>query len=118
VYVSESRALAALEVLAGLRAPSVMPAYVLLPVDIEETFVTVVQVDSLPNGWSSSPPGPATQSIGDEWLVRGASAVLRVPSVVIPGEFNFVLNPAHPDFGALAIGPAEELLFDPRLMAE
>ena len=116
VYVSESRSLAALEVLAGLGAPAVMSVYIVAPVDIDEAFVTSVDVNALPNDWFASPPGPGTQSIGDEWLSRGTSAVLRVPSPLIPGEFNFVLNPAHRNFRTLVIGPAEELRFDLRLL--
>ncbi|MBI2497892.1 MAG: RES domain-containing protein, partial [Opitutae bacterium] len=40
---------------------------------------------------------------------------LRVPSVVVPGEFNYLLNPAHPDFKRVKIGKPEPFSFDPRL---
>lgn len=93
-----------------------MPQYVVLPVDIDPSLVTDVEVDALPDIWSAFPPGPASQTIGDEWIARAASAALRVPSALIPGEFNYVLNPAHADFGALVTGAPQELRFDPRLL--
>jgi RES domain-containing protein len=54
-------------------------------------------------------------TIGDEWLRSKASSVLRVPSVIIPDESNFLLDPTHPDFAKLSIGTPKEFWFDPRL---
>jgi RES domain-containing protein len=53
--------------------------------------------------------------LGDEWVREGRSAVLRVPSVVVPHEPNYVLNPAHPGFGEIWIGTPEPVPFDVRL---
>ena len=55
-------------------------------------------------------------TIGDEWLRSRASPVLRVPSVIIPGENNFLLDPAHADFAKLSIGKPQDFRFDPRLI--
>jgi RES domain-containing protein len=116
VHVSETRALATLEILAGLRTPAVIPAYVLIRVEFDEAFVTELDVRRLRKGWQDSPPGDATQRLGDRWIEAAESAVLRVPSAVVPGEFNYILNPAHPDFARIRIGGAEELYFDPRIL--
>jgi RES domain-containing protein len=53
--------------------------------------------------------------IGERWLHTAASPVLSVPSVVIPSERNFIINPAHPDFARLTIHAAEPFSFDPRM---
>jgi RES domain-containing protein len=103
--------LATLEILAGLRTPAVIPAYVLIPVEFDEAFVTELDVRKLRKGWQDSPPGDATQRLGDRWIEAAESAVLRVPSAVVPSEFNYVLNPAHLDFARIRIGRAEELYF-------
>ncbi len=51
--------------------------------------------------------------IGDEWLRARRTVALRVPSAVIPSEFNFMLNRAHPDFERVGIGDREKLKIDP-----
>lgn len=116
VYVSETRALATLEILAGLRTPSVIPAYVLIRVEVDEAWVAELDERRLPKGWRDSPPGDATQRLGDRWIEAAESAVLRVPSAIVPSEFNYVLNPAHPDFARIRTGRAEALYFDPRIL--
>jgi len=53
--------------------------------------------------------------MGDAWIKSGRPAALRVPSVIVPGEFNYLLNPRHPDFSNLKFGEPAAFLFDPRL---
>lgn len=114
VYVSGSLSLALVEVLVHLPA-EILGAYSAVPVEIDEALVTALPPARLPPEWKDNPPPPATQAIGDAWVAGGESAALRVPSVVVPGEFNFILNPAHPDFGRVRIGAPMAFPFDPRL---
>ena len=116
VYVSESRALATLEILAGLRTPAVVPAYLLIGVEFDDALVTSIEPGDLSQNWNAYPPDPATQMAGDKWIVEGTSAILRVPSAMVPGEFNYLLNPRHPDFGSIRIGDPEDLHLDPRIL--
>jgi RES domain-containing protein len=116
IYVSESRALATLEVLAGLMSSAVVSSYVLIRVDVDEALVKHVDPNDPSTDWRASPPTSATQRIGDEWLDEATSAVLRVPSAVVPDEFNYLLNPRHSDFGMLRVGTPEDLYLDPRLL--
>jgi RES domain-containing protein len=53
--------------------------------------------------------------MGDRWVAAGKSALLRVPSVVVPDEFNYVVNPSHPAFSRIEIGSPRSFPFDPRL---
>ena len=115
VYTSGSLSLALVEVLVHLPA-DILPAYSAVPVDFDDGLVTAMAPAQLPRNWKESPPPPATQAIGDKWVASGASAVLRVPSAVVPGEFNFVLSPAHRDFGRIRIGTPAPFPFDPRLL--
>ncbi len=107
VYASESRALATLEVLAGLQSNSPLPGYILIPAEFDDSIVAAIELDEVPSDWRRSPPTSSTQRIGDDWIARGDSAVLRVPSVLVPKESNFVLNPRHPDFSLVRIGKPE-----------
>lgn len=116
VYVSESRALATLEILAGLRTPVVIPAYALIGVAFDEGLVSSVPDEALPSDWKIYPPAPSTQLLGDQWLRENVSAALRVPSALIPGEFNYLLNPLHPDFSSIRIGKPIDLHLDPRIL--
>jgi RES domain-containing protein len=70
----------------------------------------------LPPDWQSEPPPPSTKALGDAWVQELRSAVLQLPSVIIPGESNYLLNPAHPDFKRISIANPEPFAFDPRLL--
>lgn len=116
VYCSEHASLAVLEILVHLKAPTLLPHYVLSSVEVPKSAVRVVRVEDLPDGWAESPSPPALRDMGDDWIKSGSSLALRVPSAVIPIEFNLLLNPAHPDFAGLTVtGPAPFPL-DPRLL--
>jgi RES domain-containing protein len=95
VYCSQSKALAALESLVHLNPP-VRFRYVAIRVAFDESIVA--------------------QRVGDLWVKSARSAVLALPSAIIPGEFNFLLNPAHPDFSKVVYGKPEIFVFDPRLL--
>ena len=58
----------------------------------------------LPPGWRQLPATRGTAIFGDEWINSARSVGMRVPSAVVPGEWNYLLNPAHPDFSKLIIG--------------
>jgi RES domain-containing protein len=115
VYTSETRALATLEILAGLGGTPSLPDYSLIQVTFDDELVEAVSMSSLPTGWDARPPGTASQGVGDAWLAAETSAVLRVPSVIVPAECNYVLNPRHRDFGAIVVGEPAPLAIDPRL---
>ena len=74
-----------------------------------------VAVSDLAQNWRAYPAPAMLASIGERWLRAGATPVLSVPSVVIPHERNFVINPAHPDVGRLIIASPEAFSFDPRM---
>ncbi len=114
VYVSDTLSLAVLELFVHLDARSRTGLrLVSIPVGIPDDLVA--QPPALPTGWRVSPPGPASMAIGTDWVRAARSCVLRVPSVLVPHEPNYVLNPAHPDFHRLEIGDPEPFGLDPRL---
>lgn len=115
VYTAQSQSLAALELLVHLQSSQLLMAYSSIPVDIEEGLIETVDPVDLPPNWREYPPPPVLQHYGDRWAAERRSAVLQVPSVVIPGEMNTILNPRHADFGRLIIGVAKRFEFDPRL---
>lgn len=75
----------------------------------------MVSVEKLPEDWRR-PLHPGLKEIGDAWLREGLSAVLEVPSAVVPMEMNYLLNPEHPKFGQVAFGQMARFSFDERLV--
>jgi RES domain-containing protein len=69
----------------------------------------------LPELWRAEPPGEETQTFGSLWIERNKAAVLRVPSILAPGEHNLLLNPAHAQFKRLKISAPQPFDFDDRL---
>jgi RES domain-containing protein len=115
IYVAQSQSLAVLEVLVHLDSAAILEKYVLLRVDFDQSRVTDLKKSELPTSWRADPPPIETQAIGDDWAAAEKSLALRVPSTLVPGESNFLLNPLHPDFKTLKVFKAQSFRFDPRL---
>jgi len=75
----------------------------------------VLDPHALARGWDAPIETPASTDIGDAWFDARVSVAVRVPSVAICGETNVLLNPEHPNFEQVVIGPPEPFLFDARL---
>jgi len=112
VYTAGSLSLAILEWRVHL-AQWPAPAVSVIEVGIEDSLIWIPS--RLPQGWKQVPAVRATATFGDDWIKSARSVVMRVPSAVVPGEWNYLLNPAHSDFPKLAIGKARALKPDPRL---
>lgn len=114
IYAAASRALCALEVLAN--AGELAGDYVVVPIEIAgELAITTVSIEMLQPDWSRGEPIRQTRDIGTEWAKSPRTSVLAVPSVIIPQEQNYVLNPGHPDFLKIRFGSQELFYFDDRM---
>jgi RES domain-containing protein len=117
VYASESRALAILESLVHVQPHRLPPDLVLLRVAIpERVHRESWSLADLPDGWREI-GAEAALDRGDAWLRQASAAVLRVPSVLVPEEYNVVLNPLHPEHSQIRITDVVPFRFDPRLVA-
>jgi RES domain-containing protein len=115
VYTSGTKSLAALETLAHLNPP--LPfKYVVFRLQFDDALIENVPLNRLPADWRVEPPPPSARAIGDAWVREVRSAALALPSVIIPGELHYLLNPAHPAFKSISIGKPERFAFDPRLL--
>jgi RES domain-containing protein len=113
VYASDSLALAGLETLVHIN-PRLSFRFVYFSARFAESMVEVLK--DLPMGWDLEPPSDGTKRIGDAWLMERGSAVLQVPSVLLPEGSNYLFNPLHSDFGHVKISDAAPFTFDPRLL--
>lgn len=116
VYLAESISLAVLEILVHLQAPAVLSAYSLISVSYTEDQVVTLPETDLPPGWDKDPVTDETRQIGDEWASSHSSLFLRLPSAIIPQEYNLLLNPQHVQFSGVEIGEPVRFRFDPRLL--
>ncbi|NLD38708.1 MAG: RES family NAD+ phosphorylase [Desulfatiglans sp.] len=116
IYTAESLALASIEILVNLSSAKLLDNYVKIPVHFEENLVQALPFKDLPSDWNNRPVSQSTQILGDKWFKEQRSAVLRVPSVVVPEEYVYLLNPVHPDFTKIEIGTPVAYHFDTRLI--
>ena len=116
VYASETLSLAALELLVHCD-PALLPDdLVAIAIAIPDGLsVRRIEAAGLARTWRLSPAPESLAQLGDAWAKALGSAVLSVPSAVVPGERNFLLNPAHPDFKRIRAGRPEKFSLDARL---
>lgn len=115
VYTSDSPALATLELLVHIES-DVLNDFVLVSCSFHEALVEEVDAARIPKDFRAVPPPPALQQIGYDWVRNGSSAVLKIPSAVIPYQFNYLLNPEHADFRSIDIGQPRPFKLDYRLL--
>lgn len=119
VYLAESSALAAMEMLVHFDESSLIAAYSLIAVEFPETCVSVAGESGgppLPSHWAQTPAPIECAQVGDRWVQSAHSLLLRVPSAVVPYGQNYFLNPSHPDWSQLQIGAPQSFPFDARLL--
>ena len=119
VYTASSLSLAVLENLVHFDLDDPPEArfwffFVEIPDDVG---VETIDIATMPTAWETYPGPDALRDIGTQWANSGETAVLEVPSAVVP-ESNFLVNPVHPDFYRLAIAPPKPYSFDFRLFAD
>lgn len=118
IYCGESLALSVLEILVhAITAQERADPRVWIALSLPQKVCRTVAIKRLPRGWDNPVIHPETAAIGDRWLRSGISVALRVPSAIVPGEWNCILNSAHPQFRKLVRWSKPVALnLDPRLV--
>lgn len=115
VYTAGSQSLATLELL--VQDEPLRARYMMIPAEIPRgTKIERVGLEELPSDWRHPAAIEQLRTIGTEWTTRLSTAVLAVPSTVIPTEANYLLNPKHPRFGEISIGEPQMFVTDLRLI--
>lgn len=119
VYSSSSRALACLETLVHLaKHPLPLNRYLVKIAVPAAAWTNAVELDAATLvGWDAEPAGKASLDWGAAWVGGGKSLLARVPSVLVPEEFNVLINPAHADIARVKAGKVRLWVYDARLAA-
>ena len=118
LYTSQSRALAFAEVAVHIPLGIIPKDYFLIAIHLpDDARILKLAVDDLPAGWRSNPHASSTQKIGDQFIADAKAPILQVPSAVVPGDFNFLINPHHPQAAGAKVLGAEPFEFDSRFVA-
>lgn len=116
VYAADSLELALLEVLVHVNAIDLLAfSYVGIPIEFDDNLLIRLSRSHVPSDWNHWPWPTSTQQIGTQWFYEKQSAILQVPSTVVSTAFNYLINPAHPKFSRVRIGPPQSFSVDPRL---
>lgn len=119
VYAAGSLSLAAMEKFVHLGDEGRSLRFVSYQIGIPSRLrVEELRRLDLPGDWKAVPAPQSTLDIGARWAAEARSPVLKVPSVIIETEHNFLLNPLHLDFKRIRIAPAKPFQLDPRLWKE
>jgi RES domain-containing protein len=119
LYTSGSRALCVAEIAVHMPLGLVPQDYQLIIIEIpEKTAMLEIDPKDLQPGWYSFPPVKATQKTGDDFIRHGKYLVMKAPSAVVQGDFNYLINPRHRDFEQVRIMDIEIFQFDSRLFVK
>ena len=116
IYTSQLRALCTTEI--AVHTPlGILPVdYLMVMLEIpDQDHFTAIELSELPAGWDSFPHSHHTQVMGDRFVKEGKFLVMKVPSAVIKGDYNFLINPDHPGISRVKILSSEPFEFDRRL---
>lgn len=117
VYTSQSRSLALLEIAVHLDLSDDLPTdRVMVEIDVpDKLLIQSIDIKDLAKNWKSFPPHPSTQKLGDNFVLNSKTAVLKVPSCIVPEEFNYLINPLHADSKDIKVISVVPLVIDQRL---
>nr|WP_199157134.1 RES family NAD+ phosphorylase [Pedobacter sp. ASV2] len=116
LYMAESRALAALEVLANKNSMNYSKNLCLTIFNLPKVDFESVEIKSLPDHWKTYPAPMQLQKIGDSFIRENKFLLLKVPSAIIDGEFNFIMNPFHHLASEMTVLEVSPFSFDSRLL--
>lgn len=114
-YLTESRALAALEILVHTGRAAVHLSWVVIEAEIPAKLIDDDALNNLPAGWDDVASPSVSRKFGAEWVRRGENAAILLPSVIVPNERIIMLNVRHPDFRKFVFSAPKPFRFDGRL---
>lgn len=116
IYTASTRSLACLENIVHRSGEGLNQLFKTMVIDVPDNIVvSELTIADLPDDWQDYKNQIISREIGNKWVQYRESAILKVPSAIVSEEFNFLINPNHPDFNQIKLKKAENFLFDKRI---
>ena len=116
LYCSEHLSLCVLEILVHTEQQLISNDFWFVEIEIPDSNIVTIKPNKLPSTWRANPPASSTQVFGSEWLKSQKSLAIKVPSAVLPNEFNILVNPIHKHFSEVKIKKKSVLDLDSRVL--
>jgi RES domain-containing protein len=118
IYSTTNIALATIETVLHIRSGGLPFNRFLVRINVpDDVWDARVVLDPLPGGWDAVPSGMTSRMAGDAWVTSGSSALLLVPSVCVPDEYNVLINPLHADVTSVTAATIKRWIYDPRFFS-
>ncbi|QEC52170.1 RES domain-containing protein [Anseongella ginsenosidimutans] len=115
IYAASSRSLGILEYAANVKLEYLPASLAMTTYEIPDNCWRTISLQELPANWQERPFPTETVAFGSDLLRKREHLAFRIPSVIVPAEHNFILNPLHLDFNQVKIAGIEPLEFDTRI---
>ncbi|GGH19432.1 RES family NAD+ phosphorylase [Mucilaginibacter phyllosphaerae] len=116
VYLASSRSLAVLEVLVHLQPLITPPNFCIAQIEVPDNSILTLDVKTLPDNWRDASPPAELKTLGNQFIQETQHLMMKVPSAVVPDEYNYLLNPWHADIKKVSILNTHPFTFDDRLV--
>ncbi|MEI6946357.1 RES family NAD+ phosphorylase [Paraflavisolibacter sp. H34] len=115
LYTAESRSLAILEYSVNVELFSIPRTLCIVTLRLPDVPMLECPLSSLPGNWAAAPAPAETKDFGTKLLKAAQYPVLKIPSAVVPQEFNYLVNPLHPDIAKLEVVEVVDFIYDIRI---
>ncbi len=116
IYTSDSRSLSMLEKYIHMPSGIIPKDFVMMSIDIPDKIsMNEIELKTLAPDWKEETQIPNIRKIGDDFIASNSACILKIPSALVPGDHNYLINPAHPDFAQISIASIDDFPFDDRL---
>lgn len=115
VYTSASRALAVLEYTVNVQLDAIPRALSITTIEIPDGLMTILNEADLPGNWKHTSAPSETKDFGSKLLLAASEPIIRVPSTVIPEEYNYLINPLHAESHKIKLTEIKDFIYDVRI---
>lgn len=116
LYASSTISLCMLECLAHFPVAFAPKDMALAKIEVPDNSIQIIDVNDLPENWQDVPSPKILKEIAYKWIKEQKYLILKVPSIIVPQEYNYIINPTHPEFENVKLKAVDAFCFDGRVL--